>query len=238
MSLLGLLTFVLVSVPHALHAPARAGRVVASSSSRTSPRIKVGAVLERLQRRYEGASDFRAHVEQSLVGPLFKSRTVQNGMVLFKKPGSMRWEFQEPATQWYVSDGTTLWLYQPENKEIYRQDLKNSQLPSALAFLAGRDSLTAEFDVKLAGKTPYGRPGDYVLSLVRKNPQRTVKSVLLVVDPVTFDVRESVVIDAVGSVNDMILSDIKVNTGIPDGTFHFAPPAGAHVTDLSKPPQP
>ena len=235
MSPLELLTFVLISAVHS-HPPASGGGVVVASSSRTPPRLKAGAVLERVQKRYEAATDFRAHFEQKQVAPALRLSTVLHGVVLFKQPGSMRWDYQAPESRSFVSDGTTLWIYQSESKEVFRQGLKRSQLPSALAFLTGHGKLTSEFEVKLAGKTSYGRPGDYVLSLVRKQPQPTVKSVLLVVDPVTFEVRETVVIDATDGTSDMILSDVKVNSGIPNGTF--APPSSARVTDLDKAPGP
>ena len=70
-----------------------------------------------------------------------------------------------------------------------------------------------------------------MLSLSPKTPQPQVKTILFVVDPKTFDVRESVIIDAQSNVNDLVFSDIRVNTRLPDAQFKFTPPAGVRVID-------
>ena len=71
-----------------------------------------------------------------------------------------------------------------------------------------------------------------VLQLIPETPQ--VKSLVFVVDPKTFDVRESVITDGQGNTNDLTFADIKTNTKIPDGEFHFSPPSGTRVIDTNK----
>ena len=73
-----------------------------------------------------------------------------------------------------------------------------------------------------------------MLSLSPKAPQPQVKSILFVVDPRTFDVRESVITDAQGNVNDVVFADIRINTRVPETLFHFSPPAGVRVIDTAK----
>ena len=73
-----------------------------------------------------------------------------------------------------------------------------------------------------------------MLSLSPKTPQAQVKTILFVVDPRTYDVRESVITDAQGNVNDLVFADIRVNTKIPDAQFKFTPPAGTRVIDTAK----
>jgi outer membrane lipoprotein carrier protein len=197
-------------------------------------RLDVGAVVDRVQKRYDSATDYRAKFGQTLTNAAFGRKTASSGEVLFKKPGRMRWNYEKPEPKTYVADGATLWLYEPEDKQAFKQDLKSSQLPAALAFLTGRGKLATEFDVTFAKDTPYGSPGDYVLSLAPKQPQAQVKSILFVVDPATFNVRESVITDSQGNINDLLFSDIRVNGGVPDGTFRFSPPAGVRVIDTAK----
>jgi outer membrane lipoprotein carrier protein len=208
--------------------------VVGPAPPPAAGRLELKAVVDKVQKRYDAAADFRSRFGQTLTNAAFARKTTSAGEVLFKKPGRMRWNYTQPEAKAYVADGNTLWLYEPEDKQAFKQDLKSSQLPAALAFLTGQGSLTAEFDVSLAGQTPYGGPGDYVLSLVPKQPQAQVKSMLFVVDPTTFNVRESVITDAQGNINDLVFSDIRVNSGVPDATFRFTPPAGVRVIDAGK----
>jgi outer membrane lipoprotein carrier protein len=198
-------------------------------------RLPIKDVVERVQKRYDGAKDFRARFNQTLTNATFGRKSSSSGEVLLKKPGRMRWNYQQPDPKMYLSDGTTLWLYEPEDKQAFKQDLKSSQLPAALAFLTGQGKLAAEFDIAFAPpKTPYGTPRDYVLTLAPKTPQAQVKTILFVVDPRTFDVRESVITDQQSNVNDLLFSEIRVNGSIPDATFQWAPPAGVRLIDTAK----
>ena len=212
-----------------------AGPASTTPASTAPARLSIKEVVERVQRRYDGARDFRARFNQTLTNAAFARKTSSTGEVLLKKPGRMRWNYAQPEPKMYLADGATLWLYEPEDKQAFKQDLKSSQLPSALAFLAGQGKLAAEFDITLAPpKTPYGTARDYVLALSPKEPQAQVKTILFVVEPGTFDVRESVITDQQGNVNDLLFSDIRTNTGVPDATFKWTPPAGVRLIDTAK----
>src|SRR5437667_11374660 len=88
-----------------------------------APRLDVATVAERVQKRYDGAADFRASFNQTLTNTAFKRRTPSTGEVLLKKPGRMRWNYKTPEPKMYLSDGDLLWLYEPEDKPAFRQDL-------------------------------------------------------------------------------------------------------------------
>jgi outer membrane lipoprotein carrier protein len=199
-----------------------------------SQRLGVAEVVDRVQKRYDAAVDFRARFNQTLTNAAFKRKTSLTGDVLLKKPGRMRWNYQSPDAKMYLADGDLLWLYEPEDRQAFKQDLKSSQLPAALAFLTGKGRLAAEFDIALATDARVGNPGDYVLSLSPRQPQAQVKSILFVVDPQAFQVRESLITDSQGNTNDLLFSDIRINTRIPDATFRWTPPAGVRVIDAAK----
>jgi outer membrane lipoprotein carrier protein len=214
--------------------PATAKSAPPSAATATPSRLELKTVVDRVQKRYDGAKDFRARFNQTLTNAAFARQTSSSGEVLLKKPGRMRWNYALPEPKMYLADGNTLWLFEPEDRQAFKQDLKSSQLPAALAFLTGQGKLTSEFDVTFAGKTPYGTARDVVLSLSPRTPQAQVKTILFVVDPATFNVRESVITDGQGNVNDLLFSDIRVNTGVPDATFHWAPPPGVRLIDAAK----
>lgn len=204
------------------------------AATAAAPRMEVKAVVAEVQKRYDSAADFRARFTQTLTSAAMGRKTSSSGEVMFKKPGRMRWDYEKPDKSSYISDGNVLWLYEPDDKQAFKQDLKASQLPAALAFLTGKGKLATEFDITFAVKPGYGTPADHVLLLSPKTAQPQVKSILFVVDPKTFDVRESVIIDGQSNVNDLTFSDIRVNTRLPDTQFKFAPPAGVRVIDTGK----
>jgi outer membrane lipoprotein carrier protein len=208
--------------------------LAAATSPAPEARLDLDAVVNRVQRRYDTATDFRARFTQRLTSAAMGRKTNSAGTVMFKKPGRMRWDYEKPERSTYVSDGGVLWLYEPDDQQVFKQALKASQLPAALAFLTGKGKLAAEFDIARPEKTAYGLAGDYLLALAPKVAEPQVKSILFVVDPITFDVRESVITDGQGNVNDLTFADIRMGSHIPDAQFHFSPPAGVRVIDTAK----
>lgn len=206
----------------------------AASVGAPGARLEVAAVVDRVQKRYDGAADFHARFNQTLNSAAFKRKTSLTGEVLLKKPGRMRWNYKTPDPKMYLADGDLLWLYEPEDMQAFKQDLKSSQLPAALAFLTGKGKLASEFEITLAIDARVGGPGDYVLALSPRQPQSQVKALLFVVDPQTFLVRESFITDPQGNTNDLLFSDIKINTRLPDSTFRWTPPPGTRVIDAAK----
>jgi outer membrane lipoprotein carrier protein len=208
--------------------------LVAAAATAPAARLDLKNLISEVQRRYDGAADFRARFSQTLTSAALGRKTSSSGEVMFKKPGRMRWDYEKPDKSTYVTDGPVLWLYEPDDRQAFKQDLKSSQLPAALAFLTGKGKLAAEFDISFVDKSPYAAGGDYVLNLSPKVAEPQVKTILFVVDPRTFDVRESVITDAQGNINDVTFADIRVNTHVPEGQFRFSPPAGVRVIDTAK----
>src|SRR5262245_4589033 len=137
----------------------------AAAPPAAGPRLDVQAVVGKMQKRYDEAADFKARFTQTLTSATLKRTTNSSGQVTFKKPGRMRWDYEKPDKSSYITDGGVLWLYEPDDKQAFKQDLKSSQLPSALAFLLGKGKLASEFDITFAA----GKTGpDYVLSLSPK----------------------------------------------------------------------
>src|SRR5262245_55166479 len=215
-------------------APPAAAAPAPSAPAAAGARLDLAAVVDRVQKRYDGATDFRARFTQTLTNAAFKRRTTATGEVLLKKPGRMRWNYETPDPKMYLADGAQLWLYEPEDKQAFKQDLKSSQLPAALAFLTGKGKLTEQFEITFVKSPRTGNPQDYVLALVPRQAEAQVKGLEFVVDPQSFLVKETLITDASGNTNDMLFSDIKINAKIPDTTFRWSPPAGTRIIDAGK----
>ncbi|HEX7506550.1 MAG TPA: outer membrane lipoprotein chaperone LolA [Polyangia bacterium] len=191
-------------------------------------------VLDRMQKRYDEARDFHARFSQNYSRAMVGRATLSTGTITFKKPGRMRWDYDKPEPRMFLSNGQVLWLYEPTEKQAFKQDLKSSQLPAALAFLMGKGKITDEFDVAFAKDTKQGRPGDFCLALSPKQPQSAYKSILFIVDAKEFLVRESVLVDSQGNTNHFTFDGLEVNGKVADSVFKWTPPAGVRVVDTGQ----
>jgi outer membrane lipoprotein carrier protein len=210
-----------------------AGSTSVASQARPA-RLELSTVVARVQNRYDQAKDFQARFTQKYSRSVVGRVTVFTGQVHFKKPGRMRWDYDKPEARMFLSNGQVLWLYEPEEKQAFKQDLKTSQLPAALAFLMGKGRIADEFEVAWSNDARFGRPDDYRLSLRPKQPQSTYKAIVFVVDAGDFSVRESVLTDQQGNVNHFAFSDLKMNAKVADEVFRWSPPAGVRVVDTGK----
>ena len=134
--------------------PSLLPRPAAARRRRRGPRLDVKAVVAKVQKRYDEAADFRARFTQTLTSAAMRRKTSSSGEVTVQEAGAHALGLREAGQASYVTDGGVLWLYEPDDKQAFKQDLKASQLPAALAFLTGKGKLAAEFDITFGRKTP------------------------------------------------------------------------------------
>ena len=187
-------------------------------------------VVDKVQAFYKTTKRLRADFGQTYVNTTFGKKQTSSGELMIAKPGKMRWDYKAPTPKFFISDGTTLWVYEKEAKQAYKADLKDLLLPVAVTFLYGKGDLKQDFTAALdPGK--YGGKGDIVLKLTPKQPSAQYKNLWLVVDAADFHVRETVILEATGNINSFRFSNIRLNdkTKIKPSNFRFTPPEGVRV---------
>tara|TARA_B100001093_G_C26788933_1_gene998074 strand:+ start:242 stop:973 length:732 start_codon:yes stop_codon:yes gene_type:complete len=197
--------------------------------SNPKPVNSVDDVVDGIQSFYRDARDLKAEFEQTYVYTQMGRKQSKSGKVFFKKPSRMRWDYKKPVPQVFVSDGSVLWVYQPTDAQVFKQDLNHSQLPVALTFMSGRGELRTEFNARLIEQPKQAE--SYTVQLVPKKSEVNYKSVMLTVRKSDFSVVESVVIDPVGNENRLVFKKVIQNTNIPDRAFEFIVPKGVRVID-------
>ena len=187
-----------------------------------------GTIVTRLQQRYDETRAFRAEFTQTMRVASIGASDESTGTVAFKKPGKMRWDFQTPHAQQIISDGTLLWIYQPEDRQVLKAPFKAGFVSTTpVSFLLGVGRITDEFR---AGPDARGcTPTRLYVSLTAKNAAEDVGALAFGVDRATFDIVEAAVTDPLGNVTTLTFSDIARNVDVPDATFHFEPPPGVDV---------
>jgi outer membrane lipoprotein carrier protein len=186
----------------------------------------VGA-LEQAQRRL---TDLKAPFRQAALNKALNQTVEARGTLYLKKPGRLRWEYQTPTPQEIVSDGTRLWIYTPELKQV-----NVSAAPAALAgpagsFLQGLGQVREHFDPRFLNPAqPTDADGLVVLDLVPKRPQPLMARLIVSVDPRSWLVRQAVIHDELGNTVTVRFGDTVVNSGLSDSLFVFVPPPGVAV---------
>ncbi|MFO0559796.1 MAG: outer membrane lipoprotein carrier protein LolA [Polyangiales bacterium] len=193
--------------------------------------LTAAQVVAGVQGFYNRTSDFEADFRQFNTTAVSNTTTESAGHVQFRRPGRMRWEYSQPRGNLVVSDGTTLWTYEPANRQAFMANLSQSQLPSALSFLMGTGNLAADFNARLRPSTTRGYENFYMVELTPITPNPSFARLVLFVEPQNYQVVEAGVIDAQNNRNrfQFVAGSVRVNTNPALDRFRWTPPQGTNV---------
>jgi outer membrane lipoprotein carrier protein len=204
-----------------------AGSVVCQASP-ANPSLK--ETLEGLQRHYRETKSFSAKFVEE-ISPVGAPKRTRTGTVYFRKPGQMRWEFEEPSKELIVSDGIDVYNYDPELNQVVEAPLAQAlRSPGATEFLLGVGDITKDFNASLMADAP--ADGLTHLKLVPKKQGNTVE---LGLEAKSYNIESIRVIDQLGNVTALRFTDIASNGAIQDSIFKFTPPAGADIVHPTSP---
>jgi len=207
-----------------VRADARAETSVAADPAKPAA-ADVSATLDALQHHYDTTRSFSASfIEQiAAVGAPVRTR---HGTVAFRKPGMMRWNFDAPDKELLVSDGRTVYSYDPGLEQVMETPLRDAlRAPGATEFLLGAGDVRTDF-IASAPKSPPPHDG---LAYVTLRPRQGGNSIELGIEPKRGDIRRLKIVDQLGNTTALEFSDLRDNPRISDSEFQFTPPAGADI---------
>jgi outer membrane lipoprotein carrier protein len=190
------------------------------------------SILAEIQKRYESTNDIEANFLQEYIGKVMKQQMKQEGKVYFKKRGMMRWDYRTP-NQKFISDGLTLWYFQPEENQVFVSDVsKVIKEKTPLAFLAGEGDLSRDFEIANFNESASPKEENYVLELIPRESNAALSKLTLTVDKKSYYVVQVDVFDGLGNVTRTRFIDMKTNVGLPDSFFQFTIPPGTEVLKM------
>ncbi|HEU5341102.1 outer membrane lipoprotein chaperone LolA [Edaphobacter sp.] len=181
------------------------------------------AVVRRVDDHYNHLSSLRArYVEQYSGMGMNKTET---GTLLLKKPGKMRWSYDEPVGKVFVLDGKYAWFYTPGDAQAQRVPAKElDDLRSPLRFLLGHTQLKKELENLTV--TPEG--SGFRITGVPKGMEQRVK--LLTLDVTADGAIQTMRIEEVGgAVTGFVFSNMEENVPVKSSEFVFTPPVGVTI---------
>ncbi len=177
-------------------------------------------IVSKLQQKYETISTIEADFVQEATSKAMKRSDTSEGRVYFKKPGKMRWEYRKPLQDLIVSNGKTIWVYQPDLAQAIEKPFDAGASVLATDFLSGIGDLKKNFKVKVADNG--------TITLVPKDPGENIRKITLSLDPGGL-VRKTTIDDAFGNETSITFKNLKTNTELKDSLFEFKPPKGVTI---------
>ncbi len=177
------------------------------------------AQLQRVQDDYGKLSAFRAKFlqEDREVGGTV--RTAQ-GEVAYRRPGHMRWRYDPPHEQLLVTDGKTVWLYDPLLDNVTVQELDEVTQGTPLAFLLGAGDLARDFACRAPTREP---PDDELtyLELVPRQPIPALEFLQIGVRQGQAAIASLLMVDAQGNSRWVRFLEMDTGPDLPEDYFTF-----------------
>lgn len=196
-----------------------------------SPTPTVDEILDKIEARYSG-SGFSARFDQRSTIKAMDITDTAYGNVMIKRPEKMRWEYEAPERQIIITNGETLWVYRPDDKQVMV-----GKAPDYLGggkgagFLSNIRNIRKNFNVTLSETKAHGF---YTLKLVPENKNYDVSAIYLKISEATADLVQIVTYNSYQDETRISLKDFKYQQTFDDDLFDFVPPEGTDVLRMDE----
>jgi len=185
-------------------------------------------VLDRLAARYADVPTLEASFVQTSRSPIYGEES-QKGTVALERPDKMRWVFEGDGRH-FVTDGKTLWIWSPNDKQVLRFKEAGGELTAALQVLQSLHRVRELFVVTVVSSDDVAGT---VLSLAPKPGDPVYfQKLLLTLDP-ALSLKQVDMTDPQGTQATLVFSGVVLGKDLPDDLFTFVVPEGVDVVDAT-----
>jgi len=186
-------------------------------------------LLKGVETRYNKAKTLQVFFHEDYTPP-GRPRRSESGTLLLRKPGRMRWDYEQPKGKLFVSDGKYLWLYTPDDNKAEKMKLQESDdMRAPLAFLLGKLNFEKEFRNVQAKPEGDGQR----ITAEPKTDNLPYSNVDFVVGP-DLHIRMVKVIGFDRSILEFRFDDEKMDPPLDDKLFKFQVPKGASLVEAAQ----
>jgi outer membrane lipoprotein carrier protein len=180
------------------------------------------AAIRRVEGYLGQLSTVRAQFRQDLVDADGKLVEHSQGTMSLARPGRFRWDYEKPASL-IVSDGRTLWLYDPELEQVTVRRLGEALNQTPAMLLAGSAAVHEGYVVRDGGE----REG---LLWVVLTPRQAVSDFSeLKLGFAGSELRRMDFRSKLNQVTRITLERVEKNLKLDPSLFSFTPPPGVDV---------
>lgn len=193
----------------------------------------IGETVCGLQKIYEQTRDFQAGFIQETTVKSIRKTEVEEGVVYFKNPKQMLWDYHRPKAKKLIINERKAWLYLPQDKVVYTRESDQLFKSEALIkFLSGLGKLKDDFDIRYATPAAVDKDGNYLLRLYPREKGVSYQYLQMTIEKKDFHILEVSFDDVMDNATVLKFTGIKMNRGLSSKMFQFAPPPSVSVFEM------
>lgn len=186
-------------------------------------------IMDRVEARYNVRGIFVRFHQTSTYKALDITDSAE-GQIYIKQPGRMRWEYETPEKQLFITDGETLWIYRPDDNQVMMGAATTFfGEGKGGAFLADMTMIRKYYAVSLVSED---QTVDWVLKLTPEEASDDIQEISMTVSKEDFDILQVVTENGYGDETSLTFEAPEFDLELDDDLFTFSPPEGAEIVEL------
>jgi len=179
--------------------------------------------LERFSEFINQTLTARGEFEQKIFDRNRKLLQESRGVLAFSRPGKFRWTYVKPYAQLIVGDGSKVWIYDEDLKQVTVRKLDQALGSTPAALLAGNNEAMRAFNLSDQGT----KGGLEWLEALPRDKEGNFEKIRMGFGSSGLEVME--LLDSFGQTTVLRFVSLQRNPKLDPGLFRFSPPKGADV---------
>lgn len=179
--------------------------------------------LERFAEFIAKTRTARGQFEQKIFDRNLKLLQESRGELAFSRPGKFRWNYVKPYAQLIVGDGSRVWIYDEDLKQVTVRKLDQALGSTPAALLAGNNEAMRAFRLSDRG----AKDGLEWLEALPREKDGNFEKIRMGFGSSGLEIME--LADSFGQTTVLRFESLEHNPKLDPGLFRFAPPKGADV---------
>jgi len=171
---------------------------------------------------------FGADFKQTVYDQSGEILEITTGIVRLKKPGKFFWSYQNPYSQYLISNGETFWIYDEDLEQVTINNLDLSIKSSPAVILWGNVEIEDNYVVKYIGVIDETK----WLELTPKEENVEFNAIRLCFK--NDELTGIYLLDSLGGITEVLFSNISRNQAFNASLFEFQPPQGIDIIDITQ----
>jgi outer membrane lipoprotein carrier protein len=196
---------------------------VALGTVLAAPACALASSQERFTEFITGTLTARGEFEQRIFDGNRRLLQESRGVLAFSRPGKFRWTYLKPYAQLIVGDGSRVWIYDEDLKQVTVKKLDQALGSTPAALLAGNNEAMRAFRLSDKGT----KDGLEWLEAVPRDKESGFERIRMGFGPSGIQIME--LVDGFGQTTVLRFKALERNPKLDPALFRFAPPKGADV---------
>lgn len=182
-------------------------------------------IVAKTSDKYKNVRSFQTRFDRQTCNIDQEFCQLSQGKIWFAEPNLFRVEVVSPAAETYVSDGSYLWVYVSNRKEVFKKPVKdNKMILSPKYFL---NNYQEEFDCSIEKEDE----SQWEIKLTPKDEMYFLKDVILTIEKNTYRVVGFATYDTENTHIAFTFTNLLLNQKIAPKTFKFKVPKGVKIAE-------